>query len=92
VPHVWIFRHGRPRIPARRPPFPSSIEGSCQPAPSAAVTSTWATYNTNNQITGTNQAPAGPLYDPSGAGYVLNDGVNQYLYDAEGQAARSLIP
>ena len=49
----------------------------------------WAQYNgtvngtNNNQLAGTNQAPGGVSYDASGD--VLNDGVNTYLYDAEGR-------
>jgi len=43
----------------------------------------WATYNANNQFTGTNQSPGGVPYDP--AGNMLNDGVNQYLYDGDGR-------
>jgi len=39
-----------------------------------------ASYNANNQITG------GLIqYDPSGAGNVINDGKNNYLYDGEGR-------
>jgi RHS repeat-associated protein len=43
----------------------------------------WASYNTNNQLAATNQAPGGVPYDESGD--VLNDGLNRYLYDAEGR-------
>jgi YD repeat-containing protein len=48
----------------------------------------WASYNTQNQMTGTNApgyalTPPPPLYDA--AGDVVNDGQNQYLYDAEGR-------
>lgn len=50
---------------------------------SLTTASTWASFNTNNQLSGTNTAPAGYAYD--GAGDVGNDGVNQYLYDAEGR-------
>lgn len=41
----------------------------------------WAHYNTSNQIIATGLMPNGYLYDA--AGNVLNDGVNQYLYDGE---------
>ncbi len=44
---------------------------------------TLASYNVQNQVTGTPQAPAGYAYD--NAGDVTNDGKNQYLYDAEGR-------
>ena len=43
----------------------------------------WANYNANNQFTATSQALGGVPYDASGD--VLNDGKNQYLYDAEGR-------
>jgi len=48
--------------------------------------STWATYNSasgNNQVTGSNVVASGLVYDL--AGDVVNDGVNQYAYDAEGR-------
>jgi len=63
--------------------FTNAIGSAC--ATTGTLVNNWATYNTNNQITGTPQAAGGPTYDPSGAGYILNDGVNQYLYDAEGR-------
>src|SRR5271157_1402301 len=46
---------------------------------------TWANLSpaNNNQLAGTSQAPGGVSYDASGD--VLNDGVNTYLYDAEGR-------
>jgi hypothetical protein len=48
---------------------------------SSPAPTTWANYNANNRITGTGLMPAGYTYDA--AGNVLNDGVNQYLYDNE---------
>jgi RHS repeat-associated protein len=42
---------------------------------------TWANFNSHNQISGTNLMPSGDVYDA--AGNVTADGVNQYLYDAE---------
>jgi RHS repeat-associated protein len=66
-------------------PFGNGSIGSPACQTEGATVSTWASYNANNQITGSSQAPGGPVYDPSGAGYILNDGVNQYLYDAEGR-------
>ncbi|HUN85120.1 MAG TPA: Ig-like domain repeat protein [Terracidiphilus sp.] len=44
-----------------------------------------ASYNTNNQVTWTtvNSASAGFTYD--GAGNVISDNVNTYLYDADGR-------
>jgi RHS repeat-associated protein len=59
---------------------------SCTPASGASFVTTWANYNTvdnNNRITSTNQAPGGVDYDA--AGNVLADGINQYLYDADGR-------
>jgi RHS repeat-associated protein len=46
-----------------------------------------ARYNANNQVTWTtvNSAVNGFTYDPSGNGNVVNDNLNQYLYDAEGR-------
>ncbi|HTV55435.1 MAG TPA: RHS repeat-associated core domain-containing protein [Terriglobia bacterium] len=49
----------------------------------ANVPAQWVTYNTSNRVTGTNLMPAGDQYDASGD--VQNDGINQYLYDAEGR-------
>jgi RHS repeat-associated protein len=67
---------------------------TCQLAGSAnLVANTWANYNANNQFTATSQAPGGVSYDV--AGNVLNDGQNQYLYDAEGRicaVASSPVP
>lgn len=56
---------------------------SCTPASGASLVSTWANFNPKNQITGTTQAPGGLTYDAAGG--VVNDGVNQYLYDGEGR-------
>ncbi len=56
---------------------------STTPCASDPPLMSWASYNSNNQFTATNQAPSGVPYDE--AGNVLNDGVNQYLYDAEGR-------
>jgi RHS repeat-associated protein len=56
---------------------------ACTAAGGASFNNAWASYNAKNQITGT---PTGaPAYDPSGAGNVIADSVNQYLYDAEGR-------
>jgi RHS repeat-associated protein len=63
--------------------FTNALGSAC--ATAGTLVNTWATYNANNQITGTPQALGGPTYDPSGAGNILNDGINQYLYDAEGR-------
>jgi RHS repeat-associated protein len=58
---------------------------TCTPAAEASFSSTWAHYTTanNNRLTSTSQAPGGVSYDASGD--VVNDGVNQYLYDGEGR-------
>jgi RHS repeat-associated protein len=58
---------------------------SCTPAGTASYTGTWAHYSTanNNRLDNTSQAVAGVSYDASGD--VVNDGLNQYLYDGEGR-------
>ena len=58
----------------------STTACTSNPAPAS-----WANLSpgNNNRLAGTNQAPGGVSYDASGD--VLNDGVNQYLYDAEGR-------
>jgi RHS repeat-associated protein len=56
---------------------------ACTAATNASFTNSWASYNANNQITGSPQAAGGLAYDP--AGDVTNDGQNRYLYDAEGR-------
>jgi RHS repeat-associated protein len=71
--------------------LPFTSTQPCEPDSSASVTNTWANYtvdgtpytanNGKNQITAT---PVG-YYTYDGAGDVLNDGTNQYLYDAEGR-------
>ena len=59
-------------------------KGGCPgQAPSASNYSVWATYNANNQVTGTGVAPGGFYYDD--AGNVYFDGVNQYVYDQDGR-------
>jgi len=59
--------------------------GSCSTSGSL-YQNVWATYNTQNQMTGTD-APgwtvAPPGYDAAGG--VTNDGNHEYLYDAEGR-------
>ena len=66
---------------------------TCTAANGASFNNVWARYtvdgttstpdNGKNQVTAT---PAGNvIYDPSGAGYILNDAINQYLYDGEGR-------
>jgi len=58
----------------------------CTPASGASLATTWANYNTvdnNNRLANTNQAPGGVSYDAAGG--VLADGINQYLYNSDGQ-------
>lgn len=51
-------------------------------APAAPVPpSSWMQYNPANRVASSNILPAGFVYDA--AGNVLNDGVNQYVYDGE---------
>ena len=63
-------------------PAPSG-QSPCQPASGASFASTWTNILSNNQVGGTNSAPGGLGYDA--AGNVTNDGINIYLYDAEGR-------
>lgn len=56
----------------------SSTPCNSNPAPT-----TWAHYNSSNQITGTPLMTSGDDYDA--AGDVTNDGSNQYLYDGAGR-------
>jgi RHS repeat-associated protein len=58
---------------------------ACTPQTSASYEGVWAHVSTsnNNQFSNTQQAVGGVVYD--GAGNILNDGVNQYLYDGEGR-------
>ncbi|MGA8908099.1 MAG: RHS repeat-associated core domain-containing protein, partial [Acidobacteriaceae bacterium] len=57
----------------------------CQSQSGSSVNYAWANYSTsgNNQMTTTVQAPGGVQYDA--AGDVINDGANQYLYNADGK-------
>jgi len=64
--------------------FTTGENGACNTTGSlASPLNTWASYNRQNQVTGTTAAPGGYAYD--GAGDVVNDGKNAYLYDAEGR-------
>jgi len=65
----------------------TAASGSCSTS-GTLYQNLWASYNTQNQMTGTNApgyalTPPPPLYDA--AGDVVNDGNRQYLYDAEGR-------
>jgi RHS repeat-associated protein len=62
---------------------PPAGQSPCQPASGASFSSIWTNILSNNHIAGTNQAPGGVGYDV--AGEVTNDGVNAYVYDAEGR-------
>jgi RHS repeat-associated protein len=63
-----------------------SLQNGACPASTQSLTPT-ANYNGDNQVTFTtvNSASSGLVYDA--AGNVLNDNVNQYLYDAEGRVS-----
>ena len=61
-----------------------TLEAVSTTACSSSPAGTWAHYTTpNNHVTGTNLMPSGYTYDA--AGNVLDDGVNNYLYDSEGR-------
>jgi RHS repeat-associated protein len=57
---------------------------ACQTQSSTFING-FATYNSNNQLTGTPQLASFPSGDPDLAGKVIYDGANQYLYDGEGR-------
>jgi RHS repeat-associated protein len=62
----------------------ASAAPACTPQESASYQGVWAHYAAgNNRFSNTQQAIGGVSYD--GAGNILNDGVNQYLYDGEGR-------
>jgi RHS repeat-associated protein len=82
--------------------FPSTPGTPCAPAASATLlTNNWATYddsssnpnNHTNRILTTSAPGMTATVQYDGAGNVLNDGSNQYLYDAEGRlcASQSMI-
>jgi RHS repeat-associated protein len=58
---------------------------NCTPSSNASLANSWTNYSTsyNNRLTNTTQAVGGVAYD--GAGNVTDDGLHQYLYDAEGR-------
>lgn len=60
------------------------------PCTNSPAPTSWAHFNSGNQITGTGQMTAGDYYDA--AGDVTNDGTNAYLYDGAGRicAAKNL--
>jgi len=53
-----------------------------------------SSYNSNNQLSGTNASGIASIPSYDNAGNMLNDGSNQYLYDAEGRicATQMQIP
>ena len=57
---------------------------SCLPQSSASTSTNLASFNAQNKMTVTNASGvlAYPTYD--GAGDIMNDGKNQYLYDGDG--------
>ena len=63
---------------------------TCQLATgSAPLTNNWASYYTNNQISGTNLAPNGNLYDPSGD--IIGDSITSTCTTPRGGFVRLLI-
>jgi len=57
---------------------------SACPSPLTQSTSThYANYNASNRITGSDTQVNGPIYDA--AGNVIQDALNNYLYDAKGR-------
>jgi RHS repeat-associated protein len=54
---------------------------SCTPT-GTAISTDWAQYDGSNHVTLSAQSPGGVDYDASGD--TTNDGVNKYLYDADG--------
>jgi hypothetical protein len=57
---------------------------ACTPQSSSTYQGVWAHLATgNNRLSSTQQAVSGVSYDA--AGNILNDGVNQYLYDGDGR-------
>jgi hypothetical protein len=65
-------------------PFASGSP-NCAPAGDGSYSGTWAAQSSdsNNRLAATSQSPGRVSYDA--AGDLLNDGLNQYLYDAEGR-------
>jgi RHS repeat-associated protein len=67
---------------------------ACQPQASATVATVLADFNSSNRVTSTNArgVAVAPAYD--GAGNILSDGANSYLYDPEGRicAVKANIP
>ncbi|WP_420239026.1 RHS repeat-associated core domain-containing protein [Telmatobacter bradus] len=63
--------------------YDSTQYGGANSCPASTGTSSWALYNSSNQMTSTSQnLSQGQYYDA--AGNVTFDGVNSYLYDGEG--------
>lgn len=65
---------------------------ACTPQSTATLSTSLASYNAANRITSTNArgVSIAPSYDD--AGNMQNDGVNSYLYDAEGRICAVQIP
>jgi RHS repeat-associated protein len=65
-------------------PFASGSP-NCAPAGNGSYSGTWTAQSpdSNNRLAATSQSPGGVAYDA--AGDMLTDGLNQYLYDAEGR-------
>ncbi len=58
---------------------------TCPSPLSKAPRSSWTTYTVSNRVTQTTAPGVTATYVYDGAGNVLNDGVNQYVYDFEGR-------
>jgi RHS repeat-associated protein len=58
---------------------------TCPSPLSKAPRSSWSTYAASNRVTQTTAPGATVNYVNDGAGNVLNDGVNQYVYDIDGR-------
>jgi RHS repeat-associated protein len=64
--------------------FELDSSSTCPTSPLTQATSThFASYNVSNQITGSDTEVNGPIYDA--AGNVIQDALNNYLYDAKGR-------
>jgi RHS repeat-associated protein len=82
--YCWIYdSFGNRTLQAGSSAAFTSGSPNCTPASGATYTSTWAKFNVNNQVTSTSEATSGVAIDS--AGNILGDGLNQYLYDADGR-------
>ncbi|WP_213807878.1 RHS repeat-associated core domain-containing protein [Granulicella sp. dw_53] len=68
------------------------LNTACQPDFSSSYTNNWANYDSNNHATGTAQSPSYPVDAYDQGGNLQNDGIHQFLYDAEGRLCASSGP